>query len=346
MEWIFTSNEEYLYITIRTIVVQVISLLFLFLFVHKPDDVNAYAGLTVFSLAAVNVANYVRSRKYCNLRFTINIEWNEYLKPILVFFGTTIATTVYISSDTTILGFLCDDYTVGLYSSASKIYSMLKGVLYAATAASVPRMAALWSENKVKEFKKLGEEIYALFLTLTIPAVFGLYLIAKEIITVLAGPQFFESYIALRILGFSLFFSLGAGFWSNAILVAVGEEKKILKITIISAIINFILNLVLIPSMKEKAAAITTLISEVIVFVYCKYQSNKHIIIEGEYQIVFKCFVGCLPILAWSILLHRVVANTFVCVGVLIGLSVISYIIVEYILGNDAVLKVINRDKQ
>ena len=113
-EWIYTIYEDYTYITIRSIIFKIISIILLFLLVRKPEDYLIYAGITVFSAVGSNFLNFIHARNFVHIKLTTNINWKYHLKPILVIFASAIAVTIYVSSDTTILGLLKNDYAVGI----------------------------------------------------------------------------------------------------------------------------------------------------------------------------------------------------------------------------------------
>lgn len=50
VDWIFNVHEEYKYVTIRSVIFQVISLVLLFVFVRTPDDYIAYAFMGCFQV--------------------------------------------------------------------------------------------------------------------------------------------------------------------------------------------------------------------------------------------------------------------------------------------------------
>ena len=51
VNWLFNIFEDYIYITVRTLAFQIISLVLLFVFVQTPEDYLIYAGLIVFANA-------------------------------------------------------------------------------------------------------------------------------------------------------------------------------------------------------------------------------------------------------------------------------------------------------
>ena len=54
-EWVYTIYEDYAYITIRSIIFKIISIILLFLLVRKPKDYLIYAAITVFSAVGSNL---------------------------------------------------------------------------------------------------------------------------------------------------------------------------------------------------------------------------------------------------------------------------------------------------
>ena len=65
-EWIYTIYEDYTYITIRSIVFKMISIVLLFLLVRRPEDYLIYAAITVFSAVGSNLLNFIHARNSYN----------------------------------------------------------------------------------------------------------------------------------------------------------------------------------------------------------------------------------------------------------------------------------------
>lgn len=338
IEWIYSIYEDYKYITIRSILFQLLSLILLFIFVHSKNDLYMYAIITVISSVGSNILNLINSKKYCKLKITKSINIKEHIKPILILFATTVTITIYVNSDVTILGFLTSDYNVGIYSVSTKIYTIIKSLLSSIVVVSIAKFSALYAQNRVEEFKNTAQEIYKTLLTLLIPAIIGIIMLNREIILIISDATYIEAISSLILLSIAIFFSLGAYFWGQAMLVPLKQEKKVLKITIISAIANIVLNFILIPIWKEKAAALTTIIAEAIAFIYCKYETEKIIKLDNFIRIFIKSLLGCVPIIIISLIIKEYISNLLLSTIIIIVLSVISYIIVEIILKNEIVL--------
>ena len=66
-EWIYQIYEDYTYITVRSIIFQIVSIILLFIFVKTPNDYLNYAAITVFSAVGANVLNFIHARQYCHI---------------------------------------------------------------------------------------------------------------------------------------------------------------------------------------------------------------------------------------------------------------------------------------
>ena len=69
-EWIYTIYEDYTYITVRSIIFKIISIILLFLLVKKPEDYLIYAAITVLSAVGSNLLNFIHARNFVHIRLT------------------------------------------------------------------------------------------------------------------------------------------------------------------------------------------------------------------------------------------------------------------------------------
>ena len=337
MEWIYSIYEDYLYITIRSIVIQVLSLVLLFVFVKSKDDLLYYSFLSVFSGAFTGILNFVHARKYCKIHFTLNMNCKKHLKPILVLFGMSATVTIYVSSDTTILGFMCSDKIVGQYAVSVKIYTIVKTILSSVLVVSIPRISAILSEHDKIKLNMALEDIYKTLLTFLFPAIIGLIILRRSVILFISSEEFIGATSSLVLLAIALFFCMGAWFWGQCVLVPLNEEVKVFKVTVVSAVINIVLNLLLIPFWKENAAALTTIIAEAISYFYCMYCGRKQIGNLVILRTVKKISVGSIGILLVCGIVRFVVRNEIWCLACSIILSIVVYIVIEIILNNEVI---------
>lgn len=276
VEWLYTLSEDFGYITARTLVVQVLSAVLLFTLVKEPSDYVLYAGITVFSAVGANVFNFVRSRKYARIRLVWGFDAKRHLIPMLVLFGNALASSIYINIDVTLLGVMRGDYEVGLYSVAVKIYKLVKQLLNAIVMVSIPRLSLYVGEQDHERYQGLlGSILHALLVTV-LPVILLLFLLSDYVVLIVGGEAFAASAPSLRILCLALAPAVFAAFVVNSILLPNRGERLILTSTIVGAVVNFLLNLAIIPQFGANGAAITTGIAEVMVLATATWLGRPH----------------------------------------------------------------------
>lgn len=279
IEWIYNIYEDFLFITLRSIAFQIVSLILLFVFVHDESDVLNYAWITVFATVGSNIFNFIHVRKYIRPNFK-NIRLTKHMKPILLLFGMTIATTIYTTMDTTMLGILCNDYQVGLYSAAHKVSKMLVLLLATIRTVSLPLLSRKSSQDE-KEYINISNKIMNTVIMIVVPVVVGGALYSDIILLVLSGEKYIEAVGVLRWLMVDVLLSVLSGTVIYQYVLLKKGEKSTFFITVLGAIVNLILNYLFIKGFKSEGAAIATCISELVVLIIALMFSIKFINIKS-----------------------------------------------------------------
>lgn len=260
-EWINQIYEDFLFLTIRYVIMQVVSVILLFVLVKTPQDVVKYCYITVISSAGANLLNVFHVRKYVKIRFTWKMDFKNHFPHMFIFFLSSLATVVYVNSDITMLGSICGSYEAGLYSLSSKIYNIIKMLLYAIISTAIPKITALYGSNKV-EYTNLTKKTYKMLTLIVIPAGAGLAALSTDIIVILGGKSYIDASTSLMILAAAIPFAIYGAFYSSYYIIVASNEKVVLWTTVISAGANIMLNVFLIPRIGINGAAITTVIAE------------------------------------------------------------------------------------
>lgn len=293
MDWINNVYEDFLYITVRYIIIQIIALISIFLFVKSSADTAKYCLILVLGSYGGNIINLFYIRRYIDLPKPRNFEIKKYLIPLSILFVNSLATTIYVNSDVTMIGIFLNDNQVGLYSFASKIYNILKYFINAAVIVTIPRLASVVSDDRKQYNDLIGKVLYALLVFL-LPVAAGLFMLSKPIIMIAGGEKYLMGYSSLMVLSFSLVFALLGSICTNCILIIHKLEKRVLKSTIISALINVSLNFILIPTIGIVGAAITTVLAEFVNLIIQFYYSKKeaHVMVDFIWKDIFVSFIG------------------------------------------------------
>lgn len=348
-EWIYQIYEDYSYITIRSIVFQIISLILLFIFVRSPQDYLKYAAITVFSTVGSNVLNFIHARQYCHIHLVWRFNWKVHLGPIIILFFASVANMIYVNSDITLLGLMKNNYVVGIYSVSSKVYQIVKTLISAILIVTVPRLAMLFGKHRMGEYKGILIKLSNILVLLALPASTGLFMLAREVVLIISGPKYLRSINSLQILCFAYIFSILAWILSDCVLIPAKREKYVLRSMSASAVLNIVLNVILIPFWNENAAAFSTVLAEMCMFVVNYFYARdlvKDVFISKTLLHTFiSSVIGCIGIVLVCIVCNLSFRSLIVKTIFSVVLSVIIYGTVLVLLKNKFAISMLNRTK-
>lgn len=340
VEWVFSIYEDYLFITVRTIIFQLLSLIILFAFVRNRSDLYTYVIILVLAKAGPNIVNLFYSRKYIEIKLSKNMNLKKHFKPILVLFSVSVATTIYVNSDMTMLGFLVGDYSVGLYSVSVKIFSIFKMLLSAIIIVSLPRLSSYLSNNKTDLYNKTLSKLYSGLIVFTIPLSLGLYLLSDEIIILFSGKEYIEASFSLRILSIALIFSTFGSFLATSVLLPLRKERIILISSVLSASANIVLNFFVLSIYKQNGAAMTTLVSEFLMGILMYIYIRKQVQIKNINQTFLSTLLSCMVIVVTYLVLGAYIESTLVKTIAVTVIGGLNYFIFMLILRNEIALEI------
>jgi O-antigen/teichoic acid export membrane protein len=159
-------------------------------------------------------------------------------------------------TDTVMLGIFDTAREVGLYTAAAKTAAFVGFFLIAVNYILPPLAAQLYGKGEKRELESLARRTarWNLIFSLTVTIAFLLF--GKEILA-LFGYEFIIAYIPLIFLSMGQVVNAGAGS-VGYILAMTGYQKILTCISTCSAILNIILNVLLIPSFSIAGAALAT----------------------------------------------------------------------------------------
>lgn len=331
IDWINTIHEDFYIITLRSVFTNVLTLILLFVLVRTVDDYYNYALLTVISNGVICISNWFYCRRYVKIRLTRKLELRKHIQPLFVLFANTIAISIYVNLDITMLGWFKGDYEVGVYSVAVKVYSIIKSMLAAIYAVAIPRLAAYIGSKNEDGYRTTNTNLWCYLSIILIPSSVGLICLSSDIMRFMGGADFANHGLVLQILGVALVFAIFGGLVTACLNVTLGREKDNLLATIIAALLNCGLNLFMIPMFAQNGAAITTLIAEAFVLIFCTarvpsistYLDKKEVIKE-----ILHSLIGSIAIVIIASSLKMIIGNYVARIACIIVASVVIYFVV------------------
>lgn len=298
IQWLYNALEQYAYITVCNLAVKILSLVLMFAFVRNPEDYVIYGAITMFASCASYIFNFVHARKFISFKKQKDYEFFVHIKPILIFFATSAAISVYTNLDVVMLGFMKGDRDVGYYNAAIKVKTILVTLVTSLGTVLLPRLSYYVKKGEEEAFyRMIGKALnFVVLLGVPLMTYFGIF--AKESILFLAGKDFMGAVTPMIILMPTVLLIGLSNITGIQILTPQDREKQVLYSILWGAGIDFLLNLVLIPRYSASGAAFATLVAELAVLtVQCFYLKGilKNIVGQVELKkIIVSSVIACI----------------------------------------------------
>ena len=265
--------------------------------------------------------------------FSLTRQLAQYSFPLVV---GNLAAWVLSLSDRYLLQIFRGAYEVGIYSAVCTISErsimFLVQIVYLAAGPIAMEMWEKEGEEKSKEFRT---ELVRYFLLISIPAVVGLCVLAKPIITFLTGQHYLEGYKILPFIAIGAFLFGLQGHYQIGFLYHQ-KTGYITFLIIITAAFQLILNLLLIPRGGYMAAAFTTMISYAFLLLLMIIVSRRFFVWKFPLSTLWKVSVASIAmglsvyclfnVLSYSLIIKTV---SVLCAGIVIYI-VLLFIMNEF----------------
>lgn len=338
-DWINTAMEDFRYIMFRTVSFQIISLILMFIFVHKPEDYVKYVIISVIASSGSEITNIFYRQKYCRIKLVRNPNISKHLPPILKFFVAVITQQIYVNSDIVMLGWITNTTEVGLYSTASKIFNIINMMIASIFTVVLPQACSSYETGDYKRYSEILRKVLLFLIGLGLPCAVGMFVLSKELIILIAGAEYASASPALQIFAIALLFSYIHGFLGNLLAIPMGDYNIGIVAAVISSLTNIVLNAVLIPRYGFVAAALTTMIAELISALIFSKKINKNIHISRVGKPLVHSIVGCFLISIFILVIKKSMIISSVNIIVMILGSVLIYGIILLIFKDEFVME-------
>jgi O-antigen/teichoic acid export membrane protein len=160
----------------------------------------------------------------------------------------------------------------------------------------IPRSAYYIKSNPEKS-KELNYLTLKIIYMLSIPCAIGVAMLSRRIIVLFAGSEYAESSQILQILMFDLVFAVANGVIVNQIFIINKKDKLATTAIVSAAVVNLIMNTILIHFIGKYGAAISTCISELVIFGLCCVSGRDVLKIEKMGRQVLQSIAACVPMI-------------------------------------------------
>lgn len=348
IDWFFSGRENFKIITIRSLIVKFICVIGLFIFVRIKTDLIAYVLLNVFAILGNQFWNFfVLLRSGMRIKFTFH-NLKTHIKPLLYLYASVIAISIYTMLDTLMLGFLSNYREVGYYTSATKISRLILPIVTGLGTVLLPRLSYYKEQDKFTEILALLKQSFSLMLFLALPITIALILISPQFVPLFFGHDFNGAIYPMQILSL-LTIIIGINNLSGVqILIGLGYDKLFMNSVLLGVIVDFSLNLLLIPRYGAIGACYSSITAELLItFVTIYYAvQNAKIHFFSSKIFIKNLLAACVLIPIYLLLMHIHLSNVIQLI-VFTTFGSIFYLILQfYFVKNETFFRAIEILKQ
>jgi O-antigen/teichoic acid export membrane protein len=309
-----------------------VGLVIIFLYIYKYLNITVLVLSQTISAIVIAIPCFIIIFKEIGIRFSF-FKFKDLISNIKIGFPLVlnyIVDFILAGSDRYLIGLFLSVTSVGYYNPAYILGSLI--ILFAKAMGGVlPQLLSkAVDDKKEKEAQKMLNYALKFFLLLAIPYIFGAIVFGQPLLTLLANSDVAEkAFIVIPIIAIgTLFYGLNL-ILANVLFVKM-KTKTIFSMNLIASIFNLLANIILLYFFRNIiVAAITTLLSYFIAFIYIYIIIKKDWVVDFQPVVIIKSvlaslFMSCL--LFW-ISIYFDNNNSITILLSQIGMGVVIYLV-------------------
>ena len=269
--------EKFKLTVTRNMVIRILSLVGIFVFVKDQSDLILYTFVMAGSQLLSTLALWPYVRKLTKFRRPTWAEVAHHIKPNLVLFIPVLAISIYNVMDKIMLGIMSTDAQVGYYEYSERILQIPMAIINALGMVMLPRMSNLVQKGEKELSRKYIANSMYFTIWISMATTFGLAAIAPVFTVVFYGKQ----YTACIALITALTVMIPCKAWANVVrtqyLLPNSQDMIYVVSVIAGAVVNVILNAILIIRYDAMGAVIATIFAEYTVMLIQTFKTRKEL---------------------------------------------------------------------
>ncbi|MDE6784221.1 MAG: flippase [Ruminococcus sp.] len=263
ISWFYFGIEKFKTTVTRNVIIRLLNVFCVFAFVHDMDDLWKYCLIMAIGTFISQLSLWIPLHKYVRI---IKPEWKgirEHIKPMFILFIPAIAVSLYKYMDKIMIGILSDKTELGYYENAEKVVNIPMTIISSFGTVMLPKMSNLSakSDSRTSRYYMGISMKYVMWLAFALS--FGLCGVGTVFAPMFWGKTFTESGILIMMLSATIPFMSFANVIRTQYLIPNQRDKEYVSSVVCGAIINLIINTLLISTMGARGASIGTVAAEV-----------------------------------------------------------------------------------
>ena len=265
MDFLFRGIEKMHIITIRFVLMKMVSTVLTFILVKNDSNMILIPTLDILSsLLAIILVFYEIFKLKLKIRFSNLKNALKSLKDSFVYFLSNVASTSFNALSTLIIGIKISPTEVAYWSVCMQVIGSIQACYSPISDGIYPEMIRTKNWNLIKKVIKVMLPIVSI-------GCITCFCLSKFILNVLGGKEYLVATPVFRLLIPSLFFSFFSFMFGWPALGAIGKAKEVTTSTITSILINVLLLILLIVTDSFTLVNIA-IVRSVVEFILCSFR--------------------------------------------------------------------------
>jgi len=332
-ESIFQSQEKMKYVAFGNVISATVTTVFgIGILVAGGGYITLAIIYAIAGFLKMVYCIYISGKHFTNIRILFEVKVIKFIlkegTPIGI---NLIFTTIYTLVDQVMLSFMYNDEVVGWYRAAYQFVFTMTLIPEQLLKAAFPVLSKYFIVS-VDDLRNLFNRLLKFLLLAAISLATLLFLFSEDLIRLVYGDEYINGAKALKILVWSTAFIFITLIFTNTAR-AIDKQRFTARMVMIGAVLNVVLNFILIPKYNIIGAAVSTLVTEMLIFTTHFIFLSKHIIRPPVLRYLPKVLlINCVMVLCVYIL-HGL--DFFILFFVSILVNLIMIFLCKYFIKNE-----------
>lgn len=267
INWFYNGLEQFKKIVIRNSIIKIVTVVGVLIFVKSKEDLWKYALIYSIDILIGNLSFWIGIRRYVRIKRCSAIHTLKHLKPCLVLFVPILAMSIYQLMDKIMLGMMSTMEETGIYANGEKLILSLLEFIPMLGTIMLPRMSKLFSDGETQKGQQYIAYSMQFMMFFACALAFGIAGIAEEFVPLFYGAGFEGAVPVVHMLSVIIVLVAWTGVIRSQYIIPMAKDR-IFVITVCSgAVVNLVINILLIPHMGAMGAVWGTVLAEISVAV-------------------------------------------------------------------------------
>lgn len=330
INWFFFGIEDFKSTVIRNTVMKISNMLLIFIFVKSSSDLIKYTLImSIMTLVSQLIMWNLIKNKIVFVKPKIK-DIILHIKPNLTLFIPVIAISLYKTMDKIMLGLMTNINEVGYYESAEKVINIPITIISALGTVMLPRISNLVAKKDTKIINEYLEKSMSFIMFMSFPICLGLITIGEKFSIIYFGMPFLKAGTLIKLLSLTLPIVSFANILRTQYIIPNEKDKIYIGSVALGAIINLIINIILIPKLESIGACIGTIMAEFSVMFYQIMAVKNNLTIKKYIKNIIPFALKSIIMFVVIYLLNFLKCNNFIILILQIFIGVTCYFFLNF----------------